>query len=53
MASRVATTTAVAEPMSIACETARSPLSAKKSMYAKTIAAVRKSTSQIAAGMIR
>ena len=52
MARSVTTSTVVAEPISIACEMARSPLSAKKSMYAKTTAATRKSTIQTEVGMI-
>ena len=52
MASSVATSTVVAEPISIAWERASSALSAKNSMYANTTPAVRKRTIQIEAGMI-
>ena len=49
MASSVATTTVVADAMSIACERASSARSAKKSMT-KTTPAIRSSTVQIESG---
>jgi hypothetical protein len=51
IASSVTTTTVVAEPISIACDVLGSPLSAKNSMNAKTVPAVRKSTTQSEKGM--
>jgi hypothetical protein len=51
IASSVTTTTVVAEPMSIACDPLGSPLSAKNSMNAKTVPAVRKSTTKSENGM--
>ena len=52
MASSVATSTVVAEPISIAWERASSALSAKNSMYANTTAPVRNRTIQIEVGMM-
>ena len=50
IAASVSTITVVADPISIACASAPSPLSAKNSMKAKTTPAIRMRTSQIEAG---